>query len=100
MSDCSTFCFKAWYHSIYKITSCSVASVDTKARNNLHCSFHNFVIVVHCYNVSGSLDGSSSSCLESLVLGDSVKLFARVNALCNLSRKKSREIAAYFQANF
>ena len=26
--------------------------------------------------------------------------FARVNALCNLSRKKSREVAAHFQANF
>ena len=26
--------------------------------------------------------------------------FARVNALCNLSHKKSREVAALFQANF
>ena len=26
--------------------------------------------------------------------------FARVNALCNLSRKKSREIAAHFRADF
>ena len=26
--------------------------------------------------------------------------FARVNALCNLLRKKSREVAAHFQANF
>ena len=26
--------------------------------------------------------------------------FARVNALCNLSRKKSREVAAHFRAYF
>ena len=26
--------------------------------------------------------------------------FARVNALCNLSRKKSREVAAHFRADF
>ena len=26
--------------------------------------------------------------------------FARVNALCNLLHKKSREVAAHFQANF
>ena len=26
--------------------------------------------------------------------------FARVNALCNLSRKKSREVTAHFRANF
>ena len=26
--------------------------------------------------------------------------FARVNALCNLSHKKSREVAMHFQANF
>ena len=26
--------------------------------------------------------------------------FARVNALCNLSHKKSREVAAHFQADF
>ena len=26
--------------------------------------------------------------------------FARVNALCNLSRKKSREVAVHFRADF
>ena len=26
--------------------------------------------------------------------------FARVNAFCNLSRKKSREVAAHFRADF
>ena len=26
--------------------------------------------------------------------------FARVNALCNLSRKKSREVTAHFRADF
>ena len=26
--------------------------------------------------------------------------FARMNALCNLSRKKSREVAAHFRADF
>ena len=36
----------------------------------------------------------------SVVLGGSVSGFARVNALCNLSRKKSREVAASLPDRF
>ena len=42
---------------------------------------------------------SANSFPVCAVLGDSAKLFARVNALCNLSRKKSREVAAHFRAD-
>ena len=46
----------------------------------------------------GSASGPEPECIVDWAIRRS--WFARVNALCNLSRKKSREVAAHFRADF
>ena len=53
-------------------------------------------LLISSANVSKAVNKWLASCYWAIQRS----WFAQVNALCNLSRKKSREVAAHFRANF
>ena len=58
--------------------------------------------VAQCPRMSDDILGTSWDQSRSMVLYWAIQRswFARVNALCNLSRKKSRKVAVHFRADF
>ena len=73
---------------------CFIRSISVVGTLLTHSKLH-----LH-YHCSGHFADSRKSAHPLPLLGDSAKLFGRVTALCNLSRKKSREVAAHFRADF